>query len=232
MPQVTSAPVFHIQHKSWLRPKYILAAFIAVMYLYVLWYDERFLVNMKDPKWRHIESFKWILLPHGLASACALILGPLQFSDRLRQRFAKMHRVLGRFYVGGALIGAPMGVYMHYYELTHLYPGNAAFFSGYIGNIFNAFLWVFCTVMAMVFILQGKVQLHRQWMTRSFACALIFLEARFVAGIFRLHGLGDIILWGCVVMAVPLADLALYLQEYFRTRTSSAKATRPTTQIA
>jgi len=49
-PQVTSAPVFNIQRNSWLRPKYILAAFIAVMYLYVLWYDESFLINMKDPK--------------------------------------------------------------------------------------------------------------------------------------------------------------------------------------
>jgi uncharacterized membrane protein len=77
---------------------------------------------------QHIESFKWILLPHGLAAACALILGPLQFSDRLRQRFAKMHRVLGRFYVGGALIGAPMGVYMHDYEVTHLYSGNNSLF--------------------------------------------------------------------------------------------------------
>jgi hypothetical protein len=86
--------------------------------------------------------------------------------------------------------------------------------------------------MAMVFILQGKVQLHCQWMPRSFACALIFLEARFVGGIFHLHGFEDIVLWSCIVMAVPLADLVLYLQEYFRTRTSFAKTTRTTTQIA
>jgi hypothetical protein len=86
---------------AWQRPKYLLFAFLGLMYAYVLWTNESFLFNSKDPEWQHIESFKWWLLPHGLAAACALFLGPLQFSDRLRQRFAKVHRVLGRFYVAG-----------------------------------------------------------------------------------------------------------------------------------
>ncbi len=223
-PQAISASVFNIQHKVWLRPKYIFAAMLAAIFLYVIWYHESFLINMKDSKWQHIESFKWVLLPHVLASVCAIVLCPFQFSDRLRVRYAKLHRILGRIYVGGVLIGATLGVYVHYFELIHLYPNDPVFLSGFIGNIFNALLWTFCTVMAMIFILQRKVQLHRQWMTRSFACALIFVETRFIAGIFHLHGFGEIILWSCVAMAVPLADLALYLEEYFRMRSKQSRA--------
>jgi len=52
----------------------------------------------------------------GIMGACALLLGPMQFSDRLRQRFAKFHRVVGRFYVAGVFIGAPLGFYIQYYE--------------------------------------------------------------------------------------------------------------------
>jgi len=83
-----------------------------LMFIYVLWTTENFLINAKDPEWAHIEPFKWILLPHGLVAACALFLGPLQFSDRLRARYAKVHRIVGRIYVTGVLIGAPLGIYI------------------------------------------------------------------------------------------------------------------------
>jgi uncharacterized membrane protein len=53
-----------------------------------------------------------LLLPHGIAGACALLLGPFQFSNRLRLRFRKFHRVLGRIYVAGVFVAAPLGVYI------------------------------------------------------------------------------------------------------------------------
>ena len=40
------------------------------------------------------------------------------------------------------------------------------------------------TGLALVFILKGMVQQHRQWMTGSFAVALVFLEGR-VIGVVR-----------------------------------------------
>ena len=62
--------------------------------------------------WQRYQPFKWWLLPHGIAGACALLLGPMQFSDRLRLRYAKLHRVVGRVYVAGAFIASPMGMYI------------------------------------------------------------------------------------------------------------------------
>lgn len=107
----TSAP-----RSSRLRAKYLLFGGIALMMAYVLRHNESFLIDRSDPFWAHIQSFKWWLLPHALAGACALILAPLQFSDRIRQRYTKLHRVIGRIYISGALILAPLGAYIQYFE--------------------------------------------------------------------------------------------------------------------
>lgn len=220
------------QRSSWLRPKYLLFAFIASMYTYVLWHNESFLINRADPEWLHIAPFKWLLLPHGLAAGCALFLAPFQFSERLRHRFAKLHRVMGRFYVGGCLVGAPIGIFIQNFNTVHLYHNDPVEFSLTIASVFQAGIWMFCTLMALAFILQRKVQLRRQWMTRSFACAIIFLEVRFVQGVFNLDfKYIEIIVWSCVAAAVPLADLVLHIQETLRTRAATAKTTRAVVQV-
>jgi uncharacterized membrane protein len=225
-----SAAPAPLRRPSWLRPKYLLFAFIGFMYAYVLWHNESFLLNRADPEWPHIESFKWILLPHGLAAACALFLGPFQFSERLRRRFTKAHRVMGRFYVAGVLAGAPIGIYIQHFEEVHLSPGDPVLHSLTIATVFDAGVWIFCTLMAMIFILQRKVQLHRQWMTRSFACAIIFLEVRLIQGVFNIdERFTEIIVWGCVVAAVPLADLVLQLQELYRSKAAPATVGRAVT---
>ena len=103
------------QRSSWLRPKHILFGFIGLMLAYVLRHNEPFLIDAQDPEWSHIHSFKWWLLPHGLMGACALLLGPMQFSERLRQRFSKFHRVVGRFYVASVFVAAPLGFYIQHF---------------------------------------------------------------------------------------------------------------------
>src|SRR5207237_4642179 len=73
------------RERMWLRPKNLLFGVIGVMFVYVLTHSERFLIDPADREWMHIQTFKWWLLPHAIAGACAMILGPMQFSDRLRQ---------------------------------------------------------------------------------------------------------------------------------------------------
>jgi uncharacterized membrane protein len=207
-----------LQRSPWLRPKYLLFAFIGLLYAYVFIHNESFLINPKDPEWQHISPFKWWLLPHGLAAACGLLLGPLQFSDRLRRRFTKLHRVLGRCYVAGALVGAPLGVYIQHFEER---MGSSRSFT--VAAVFDAILWMLTTGIALAFILNGKVQQHRQWMTRSFAVApLIFLEARVINGITGWDP--ATVVWGCLACSILFADFVLQWQELARTRPIPAKA--------
>jgi uncharacterized membrane protein len=196
---------------SWFRPKYLLFAAMGLMLAYVIPHDESFLVHPKDPLWQHYEPFKWWLMPHGIAGACALLLGPMQFSDRLRRRFRKLHRVVGRIYVAGVFVAAPLGFYIQYFKER---MGEPRSFS--MAAAAEAALWMTTTGIAMVFILKGKVQEHRQWMTRSFAVALVFLEIRVIGGVTGWENLGiqasETIVWACIAFSILSSDLVLQWQ--------------------
>ena len=96
--------------------KYVVFSLIGITSTYVLYHNERFIIDSSHPAWQHYGPFKWWLLPHAVFGAIVLLFAPLQFSDRLRKRFAKAHRVIGRFYVAGVFIGAPLGFYIQYVE--------------------------------------------------------------------------------------------------------------------
>jgi uncharacterized membrane protein len=199
------------QRASWIKPKNFVFAGILLMMAYVLRHNESFLVDQSDPNWDHIKSFKWWLLPHGLAGACALFLAPLQFSDWLRRRFTKMHRIVGRIYITGAFVLAPLGVYIQYLEERIGEPRSFT-----IATSVDAILLISTTAFALFFILKRKIQQHRQWMTRSYAVALVFFEVRVISGLLGLDdsvGATETIVWICLALSIPLADLVLQLQE-------------------
>src|SRR5215472_15674798 len=181
----------------WLRPKHLLFAVLGFMLPYVLVHDESFLVHPNDPIWQHYEPVKWWLLPHGVAGACALLLGPLQFSNRLRLRFAKLHRVLGRIYVAGVFVVAPLGIYIQYFE----------------ERLRNSRSFTVAAVVDAV-LLMG-----------TFAVALVFLEGRVVGGVTGWENLGsradETIVWVCLAFSILSADLALQWQKAHRVPHSS-----------
>lgn len=210
----------------WLRPKYLLFALIGMMIAYVIGHNERFLIDPADPIWDHYEPFKWWLLPHGLAGACALFLAPMQFSDRLRARAPKLHRVAGRIYVGSVfLVVAPLGAYIQYFEER---LGFTRSFT--IAAVVDAILLMSTTAIGFYFILRRRVQQHRQWMTRSYAVALVFFEVRLISGVFGLDdagpAVGELIVWICLAFSLLLADIVLQIQESSRRASGRANVQR------
>jgi len=223
--QRSSGPAL-LHRNSWLRPKYFVFGFIGLMLAYVLVHDEAFLVNAKDPEWEHIATFKWWLLPHGLTGATAFFLGAMQFSDRLRQRFVKLHHILGYIYIPAVFIAAPAGMYIQYLDER---LGDARSFT--IETVLQGGFWMITTAIALWFILKGKVQAHRQWMTRSFGTGpLIFLEVRVIGGITGWENLGphvnETIVWCCTASSILIADIVIAVQEHYRTRPVPAKPAR------
>jgi len=213
----------YLPTRSWLRPKVLLFGFIGLMLAYVLVHNESFLFEPKDPEWKHIQIFRWWLLPHGLAAACAFLLGPLQFSDRLRLRYVKIHHIVGYIYVVCALIAAPLGAY-----IQHINERQGDAFSFTIETMFQGGFWMLTTCIALAFILKGKVQQHRQWMIRSFGTGpLIFLEVRVIGGITGWENLGshtnETIVWACTASSILIADLVIQASELYRLRESNAK---------
>jgi hypothetical protein len=208
-----------------LNAKYVTFTLIGLATLYVLYHNERFLIDSEHPAWKHYESFKWWLLPHGVFGAIVLIFAPFQFSERIRQRFTKAHRVMGRFYVLGALALAPMGAYIQYYQERMGAPRSFTI----LGAV-DATLLMGTTLLALVFAVRRKIALHRQWATRSYALALVFIAGRFVMGITGWEQLGieivQAIIWACLAMALFFADISIHWREI-----KTALSLRPKTPV-
>ncbi|HET7880820.1 MAG TPA: DUF2306 domain-containing protein [Acetobacteraceae bacterium] len=193
---------------SLFRTKTVVFAFIAVMMLYVFYHNESFLFDSAHPVWNHYASFRWWLLPHGVVGGCALVLAPLQFSDRLRARYARLHRIVGRIYVAGALLLAPLGAYIQYTEEP---LGSSRSFT--VAAIVDAVLLMTTTGIGVAFAIRRMIPQHRQWMTRSYAVALTFFEIRFILGVTGLDqppsfAITEIVVWTCVALAILVGDLA------------------------
>jgi uncharacterized membrane protein len=190
---------------------------IAMMLAYVAVHNESYLINRHDPFWQHIQPFKWYLFAHGIAGACALLLGPMQFSDRLRSKYLQLHRVIGYIYVTGTAIAAPFGFYIQYF---HERLGSPRSFS--FAAATQATSWILTTAIALLMILRGKTEAHRKWMTRSFAVCLVFLEVRAIEGLTGWDTLGvsvdETVVWACNVFTLLAADVLLQAQELLRAR--------------
>ena len=107
-----------------------------------------------------------LLIPHTLAGIFALVIGPINFSSRIRQRHLKFHRVLGRIYVISVFIGAATGVAL------------ASGRPGFPGTCGQAAAWIVCTTAALITARNRQIIQHRQWMARSYAVTFTFVSSR------------------------------------------------------
>ena len=207
-----------------LNAKYVTLSAIALASTYVLYHNERFLIDGSHPAWQHYAPFKWWLLPHGIFGAIVLLFAPLQFSERLRQRYTKAHRVMGRLYVVGAFVLAPLGAYIQYYQERMGAPRSFTVLA-----VVDAAMLMTATGFAFLFAFRRKIALHRQWATRSYALALVFIAARFVMGATGWETLGveivQAIIWSCLALALVFADISIHWREIKSVFAKPAKAT-------
>jgi hypothetical protein len=106
------------------------------------------------------------LIPHTISGVVALLAGPLQFSSRIRRRYLRFHRVLGRIYVLAVFVGAYTGIAL------------AAGRPGLPGTSMQAAAWIVCTVAAFITARNRQFIQHRQWMIRSYAVTFTFVSSR------------------------------------------------------
>ena len=213
-----------------INAKYVVFSLITIASIYVLYHNERFIIDSAHPAWQRYEAFKWWLLPHAVFGAIVLLFAPLQFSDRLRKRFTKAHRVMGRLYVLGCFVLAPLGAYIQYYQERTGMPRSFTILA-----MVDAAMLMSATALAFLFAFKRKIALHRQWAVRSYAIALVFIAGRFVMGITGWETLGveivQAIIWSCLAFSVLLGDVAIHWREIcaaFSTRATPAVPTKET----
>jgi uncharacterized membrane protein len=138
-----------------------------------------------------------LLIPHTLAGIFALLIGPVNFSSRIRQRHLQLHRTLGLVYVVSVFVGSFTGIAL------------AAGRPGLPGTSMQAAAWIICTTAAFVAARNRQIAVHRQWMARSYAVTFTFVSSR----VFNLvpaywSHLGDV-LSAVGVIAFTLASLLI-----------------------
>lgn len=171
LPIVMVTQAQSLRVKARLRAKHALFLVLGLMTIFVLYHDEGFLIRHDSNTWKLFYPVRGKLFVHALGGATALVVGALQFSTRLRQRFPSLHRLLGRFYLAGVSIAAPVAVYL---SITHGIATMAT------ETTVQASVWVTTALMAFVAARNRNFEVHRQWMMRSYSITMIFVVSRII----------------------------------------------------
>lgn len=126
------------------------------------------------PRQRQVyeQRSSWLLLHIG-GMCLATLTGPWQFLRPLRQRHPRLHRVLGRVYLVGVVVGGTGGLL--------LAPYSAYGLATHVPFALLGTGVLLTTAMAYVQVRRRDLQRHREWMTRSFALIFAAVTLRLYA---------------------------------------------------
>lgn len=170
---------------------------------FTLAFGARYFTLVDDP---HFGTRMGTLRIHILAGALPLLLGPMQFMERLRLSRPAVHRATGRIYALCILVGGITGLL-----LAPFANGGIAGQTGFAGL---AVAWLVTTGVAIAAIRGGRVRRHREWMLRSYVVTLAFVWVRLILGLSILAGLDLQAAFGVAAWAswvLPLAAVQLVL---------------------
>ena len=154
-----------------------------LMTLFVLLTRELSLLDPNSFFHRRYAAIPWLMVLHGIPGAIALFIGPFQFSNRLRQKHLQLHRVMGRLYIGSAVIAVPFAIVI----AAKIGPRPLI-----MAATIQSIGWLLTAGTALYCIRTGRIQQHREWMMRSYPFAMVFIVARVVTAIPQVRGLGEL----------------------------------------
>lgn len=130
-------------------------------------------------------NLKWVLIMHITAGGGALILGPVQFWERLRNSNWKLHRIIGILYLLAIVASGSCAVILAY---TTAYAVNWAY--AFSLQVWVS-IWISSSFIAYYTARQKKFKLHKEWMTRSYIVTLAFVVSGSLLKLPAVQKLGD-----------------------------------------
>ena len=107
---------------------------------------------------------------HIVLGGLALLIGWLQFSNKLRRRNLNMHRTIGKTYLISVLISGICGLYIAIYATGGIISILGFFTLGLI--------WLSTTILGFKAIKKGNVELHEKFMVFSYAACFAAVTLR------------------------------------------------------
>jgi len=197
----------------------VVASLVAARFLwhYATPYLLRFDAKQFGGYWPH--RFRLIL--HISGGVLALVCGTLQLWTGLRQRAMTFHRWTGRVYLAAAAAGITGAFLMAVYTTPRSFA---------ISLMALATAWILTTGIAWAAIVRGRVELHKQWMIRSYLVAFAFVTFRFMTDLLpgvTAHlgsNVGEAsasVGWLCWLVPLALYEVILQARQLFGTETNS-----------
>jgi uncharacterized membrane protein YozB (DUF420 family) len=132
-------------------------------------YPAQYFLHYNAKQFDYYWPHRFRLIAHIGGGTVALTCGTLQLWTGLRMRAMNVHRWIGRVYLAGAAVGI-LGAF-----LLAVLSTPRSFGVGLMGL---ATAWIVTTAIAWAAIVRGRVEMHREWMIRSYLVAFAFVTFR------------------------------------------------------
>jgi uncharacterized membrane protein len=177
-------------------------------YLFDIHNHDKGLLHSKPAALTNNMIWMAIFYIHITFGGIALLIGWTQFSQKLRNRYLNVHRIVGKIYVILVLFSSYAGLYIAFFA-----TGGTITTMGF-GAL--ALLWLITIVKAYTSIRRLDITEHQKWMIRNYALTFAAVTFRiwtplFIAFVFR----GDVLdsfraaSWLCWVPNIIIADIII-----------------------
>jgi uncharacterized membrane protein len=107
---------------------------------------------------------------HIILGGLALLIGWLQFSEKLRAKNLKLHRLVGKVYVVSVLFSGFASLYIAYFA-----TGGIISILGFMGL---GVVWLYTTTLGYMSIKDGHIKKHQKFMIYSYAACFAAVTLR------------------------------------------------------
>lgn len=148
----------------------MVASYVVVQY-FIMDGTQAGLVQMKLMFLSKLSTFWYIMLfIHAATSVVALVIGPFTLSTKFREKNISRHRMLGKIYMIGILLGGVSGLYLSFYATGGL-VGKSGF------GLLSVF-WLISAYQALNRVRNKKIQEHQNWMIRNYSLTFAAVTLR------------------------------------------------------
>nr|WP_088326367.1 DUF2306 domain-containing protein [Bacillus cereus] len=149
---------------------FLVSSYIVVQY-FIMDGFQTGLVKVKLMFGSKLSAFWYMMLfIHITTSIVALVIGPFTLSTKFRERNINRHRIAGRIYMVGILLGGVSGLYLSFYATGGLVAK--------LGFGLLSVLWLTSAYQALHRVKNKKMKEHRNWMIRNYALTFAAVTLR------------------------------------------------------
>lgn len=151
----------------------IVFGWIAIIFLSLYFYFDNaiaYLYGYKSDRFgtTFFHNQVWFVA-HIIGATFSIFLGPVQFWKFIRKKYIRYHRIAGKLYILGSLVAGLSAL-----RLSLINDCTGCRYPLFILSL----LFILTTAMAWYAVKKRNILAHRQFMARSYTCALAFVFVR------------------------------------------------------